>query len=162
MVSSTIYYQILIRPSVRPFVHPFIRLSCPDHTKFFVQFEPWDCWGWWCWEVDVGPPFFSHYDKLEVPMDVVWIGWCDQPPPSPNTFKLRRPINTRTGTLGMCVITLICSSLHTILHTYYQNIKVWECILLILFYFIYWGCYTKEWRGISIWYYFIQRASFLY
>ena len=32
--------------------------ACPDHTKVYVRFEPWNCWGLY-WEIDVGPPLFT-------------------------------------------------------------------------------------------------------
>ena len=51
--------------------------SCFDHTKFSVQFQPWNCWRL-CSGIDVGPPPFTLLQP-EMPTDGVWTGQCDQP-----------------------------------------------------------------------------------
>ena len=50
----------------------YMVISCPDHTKLSVRFQPWNCWGL-CWEIDVGPPRFT---LLQLKTD----GWCQNYP----------------------------------------------------------------------------------
>ena len=53
------------------------RFSCPDHTKLFIRFQLWNCWGL-CSEVDVCSSLFTLL-QLEMPTDGTRSGWCDQP-----------------------------------------------------------------------------------
>ena len=55
---------------------------CPNHTKLFIRFEPWNCWGF-CWEIDDGSPLFSLLQP-EMPTDGVGTSaksrqMCDRP-----------------------------------------------------------------------------------
>ena len=51
--------------------------SCLDHTKFSIQFQPWNCWGR-CSQIVVGPPLFKLLQP-EMSTDGVKIDWCDEP-----------------------------------------------------------------------------------
>ena len=52
-------------------------VTCPDHTKLSVQFQPRNCWGL-CWGIDVGPTLFILL-QLEMLTDAAISGWCDRP-----------------------------------------------------------------------------------
>ena len=61
---STVVFQ-------RWFTHS---LSCPNHTKLPVRFQPWNCWGL-CSKLDVGPLLFTLLQS-EMLTDGAWSGWC--------------------------------------------------------------------------------------
>lgn len=45
---------------------------------FLPGFQPWNCWRLCCWEIDVGPPFFTLFQP-EMLTNGARTGWSDQP-----------------------------------------------------------------------------------
>jgi hypothetical protein len=52
-------------------------VSCPNHNKLSVWFQPWHCWRL-CSEVIIGPPL-STLLQSKMLMDGARSGWCEHP-----------------------------------------------------------------------------------
>ena len=79
---STLYNNNTVASEVSPRLSQWSachesQLSCPDHTKLLVKFQPWNCRRI-CSKIDVDPPLFTLLQS-GMSMDGVITSRCDQP-----------------------------------------------------------------------------------